>query len=1069
MRASHVMGGELTWEYVNSAYQFTLVFYRDCNGAEVNTVSETIRVWNHPTLNSITLPFIQRIDISPICTPVSNGPPQFACGSGNAAGNGVGAIEKIIYRSAPVQISGTPPSQGWVFTFENFSRSSSITNISNPASYGTTIAAKIYPKSSASEQDNSPQFLQEPYFVACAGTPYQYNMNAIDPDLDSLYIDFGVPYSIFPTGTYNPPINPIPVPFEAGFSATSPTPAQNLNPANIPATINHANGTINFTSFTPGNFVVKALVKSYRRAQLIAEVEREMQLIINTCPSNNNAPLIQAPFPGNSFEQTITVGGLVNFQLKSTDLETLQDGAPQVNLLTASGPMFGTNYIAQTGCKTAPCATLDQQPIITGTQGVTTNFSWQTSCDHLINPIGNGLTSSDFNFVFRVQDNFCTVPKVSYATVSIHLKNTGFTPATTWGCIQHTATGHKLIWHKVADPEQSFAGYEVYSVENGLLASLTNITDTSFIHLGTNPNQHYYIVTKSGCNGKLKAYSDTLEPIYLNLINPNDGKILLNWNRPNPQDLTTPFEIKQNTGSTWEIAGSSTTTSFVDTITVCDSPMTYIIEQAGNGCLSISGGFIDHVSDKITPDIPVIQAISVDTISSKYTLTWDVNKQQDTYGYVIYQLNTAGQLVAIDTVFGRTNTTYAISLDHSQGPYTFSVAAFDSCKTNTAAANYQTSGKATLHKSIQLNVRLQRCETNCQLNWGNYVGWPTDTIRIWMRKNLGPWTLVTSTKATGVVIPIESGSHYIFLAEAINKSGKVSFSNFDTLQVPGALVPSTNYLKYVTVTGEQVYLWHEVDISSGVKKLIVERQRNAEPFEELNTLLIFNSLIGYVDEEVEVDQDNYTYRIRVLDSCGQPSVASNLGKTILLETAVDELSEEVNLNWNTYVGFDGGVVGFELYRSFDGNFSTQPYKTFSATQQSFLDQLTGTAFAGKVCYYIRAIEGSNKYNDPASSNSNQACVVFNPLVYLPNAIVIGGHNPTFKPVVTFEQTNQVYLTIYDRYGQVIFHTANPDEGWSGQLKTSGEFVSPGVYPYELRVLDYNNKEFVTRGHVSVIR
>ena len=497
--------------------------------------------------------------------------------------------------------------------------------------------------------------------------------------------------------------------------------------------------------------------------------------------------------------------------------------------------------------------------------------------------------------------------------------------------------------------------------------------------------------------------------------------------------------------------------------------MTYRILQAGNGCSYISNGFIEYFSDKITPDIPVIQSVSWDTIISKYVITWDINKQTDTYGYVIYKLNTSGQLIPIDTVFGRTNTTYTIGLEPTLGPYTFSVAAFDSCKTANSAANYQTSAKALLHKSIQLSVGLKRCETKCQLTWSNYVGWQPDSIRIWLRTNMGPWINVSTVKGNSTALNILPGNNYQFVVEAFNKLGKTACSNPAELIVPGPLVPKTHYLKYVTVKDEQVYLWHEVDISSGVKKLIVERQQNTEPFEELNTLLIFNNLIGYVDEEVEVDKNNYTYRIRVLDSCGQPSIASNIGKTILLETAVNELSEEVNLTWNTYLGFDGGVIGFELYRSFDGNFPTTPYKTFSATQSSFLDKLTGSGFDGNVCYFIRALEGSNTYNDPASSNSNHACVVFTPLVYLPNALVVGGHNPTFKPVITFEQPNQVQLTIYDRYGQVIFETFDSNEGWSGQLEPSGQLASPGVYPYELRVLDYENREYVTRGHVSVIR
>jgi hypothetical protein len=92
------MGGEITWTCQGGNYVFELVFYRDCNGAEVNTVNETIQVWNHPTITTIDVAFISRIDISPICSPVAGSPPQLACGTGTSGGNGIGAIEKVTYR-----------------------------------------------------------------------------------------------------------------------------------------------------------------------------------------------------------------------------------------------------------------------------------------------------------------------------------------------------------------------------------------------------------------------------------------------------------------------------------------------------------------------------------------------------------------------------------------------------------------------------------------------------------------------------------------------------------------------------------------------------------------------------------------------------------------------------------------------------------------------------------------------------------------------------------------------------------------------------------------------------------
>lgn len=171
------------------------------------------------------------------------------------------------------------------------------------------MAAKIYASPGMSTNcDSSPIFLQEPYFVSCAGTPFQYNMNAVDPDLDSLAIGFGIPYNNFPTGIYQPPTNPIPIPFDPSFSYLSPTPGTFLNALNDPATINASNGQLNFTSLNIGNYVVKVLVKSYRNGLLIGEVEREMQIVVTACTDNNTPPVINAPFAGGSFETTINAG-----------------------------------------------------------------------------------------------------------------------------------------------------------------------------------------------------------------------------------------------------------------------------------------------------------------------------------------------------------------------------------------------------------------------------------------------------------------------------------------------------------------------------------------------------------------------------------------------------------------------------------------------------------------------------------------------------------------------------------------------------------------------------------------
>jgi len=1073
------MGGEITWVNQNGNYIFTLVFYRDCNGADVNTVSETIRVWNHPSVTSITVPFVSRTDISPTCNPVAGSPPQLSCGSGTSGGNGIGAIEKVIYRSAPIALSGTPPAQGWVFTYENFSRSAAITNITNPSSYGTTITAKMYAIPGGTNIDSSPAFLQEPYFVSCAGDSYVYNMNPVDPDLDSISVSLGVPYNNFPSGIYNPPTNPIPVPFDPGFNFSSPTPSAAISPGSVPAQIDLVTGQLTFTSTLSGNYVVKVLVQSFRYGVLIAEVEREMQLVVMACSSVNNKPVITPPFAGNtSFTTTVNAGALVNFDLISTDMEVLQDGSPQQNVLSASGPMFGTGFSSTSGCATAPCATLSPPPLITGVQGSNTNFNWQTSCDHLIGADGYALDMIPYNFVFRIQDDFCDVPQVSYATVTINVLNPGVIEAPNISCIQSDVNGNvTLQWNAVTDPTGSFVSYEVYSNQNGLLATIPSIGTTTWTDPGVSQQNDYYIAVASGCNGNTLRYSDTLSNIYLNVTNPSDGTAVLTWNDPrsNPTAaMGTYYHIlREYPAGTWTLIDSLPygTNFYKDTIDICQAFLNYQIVLPSAPCDFTSNIDGDNFTDMLTPNIPLISSASIDTLTNQLNLTWNENSADDTYGYVVYAYDEGGFLVELDTVWGISNTTYVYSPDITQGPLTYTVAAFDSCFTSTIPPTYQTSAKADVHTTVFLTHELNLCENKITLNWTPYIGWPNDThYVIYGKTGSGSYTIMGQTDATSITIPVITLESYCFFVKAISyDSIYTSFSNRDCLDVVAPTQPAYHYLQNATVQGDHVDLYHLVDAASGVTAISFERINKEGVFEEIARIPVVSNYVSYTDTAVDVQQFSYTYRARIVDSCGSLGAASNTAKTILLNIQKDEVRMLTYLNWNPYDIWDGTVVAYRIYRDTGTGYSNPPLAFLPPTQFSFEDDLSAVGFNGKVCYYVEAIEGDNIYNDNKLSASNAACELFEPIVYIPNAFTPGGINPIFSPLISFFDPSDYDLTIFDRWGQAIFQTNDATVGWDGLIKGTNNLAETGTYLYMVKMHDGEGNEIIRRGFVSLLK
>ncbi|MBI1838342.1 MAG: gliding motility-associated C-terminal domain-containing protein [Flavobacteriia bacterium] len=1082
--ASHVMGGEITWKCVGGNYVFQLIYYRDCNGADVNTVAVNLNVWNHPSLNNINLNFISRQDISPYCNSVPTSPSALACGNGTAGGNGVGAIEKIIYRSNPISIPGTPPADGWIFTYQDFSRSGAITNFTNPSSYGITLTAKMFPISGTSSGciDSSPIFLQEPYFVSCIGTPFQYSSNAIDPDLDSTVVEFGIPLNNFPSGSsYNPPINPIPVPFEPGFSYLSPTPDAAFNSSNIAATLNNNTGQLDFTCFTQGNYNIKLVAKSYRNGILIALVEREMQLIVTACNNQNNAPNIIAPFPGNSFVANVIAGNPINFTLSSTDLEILQDGSPQHNILTTTGPMYGTGYTSTTGCDIAPCATLNSAPSISGIQGVSVDFSWQTTCDHLANQYGVVANIVPYNFVFKIQDDYCQVPKVKYATVTINVINPGVIPEPTIDCIQTDANGNTTItWSEVSNPDNSFVEYQVHSIQNGLLSTITQIDSTSFVDSNTSSENDYFITVLSGCNGNTPRHSDTISSIFLDVVNPVNGTALLNWNDPYPTlqaSMNDYYYIyREYPIGNWVIRDSVLygTHSFIDTIDVCSSQLNYKIILKNNPCDYISNIDGDLFQDLITPDIPEIQAVSIDTLTNAIHISWNQNNKPDTYGYIVYIIDNNGFITELDTVWGIASTNYSYFPDITTGSFTYSVAAFDSCHLASNPLSYQTSAKANPHTSIFLTSNLDYCENIVTLNWSAYLGFNNLAgYEIWTHKQGQPWSLVGST--TNLTYEYQANPQDVdyFVVKAFTFDGHISFSNPKNLLIAAPTQAQFNYIRVGTVDNDQIELKVLIDDQANVKAVALEKF-NLTSFIEIQRKSLTGNSLTFYDEDVQVDRYNYQYRTIVIDSCGNSGLISNTVKPMLLKINTDSTKVINYLHWTPYSEYAGSMLAYNIYRGINNIVDPTPIASVSSAQNYYTDLVeynTDLMQTGQLCYVIEAVESMNQYGFKEYARSNMVKKVENPLIYLPNSFSPDGNefNQEFIPIFTFFDINRFEFTIYDRWEHVVFSSTDYTEGWNGQILNTGRQAETGTYLYRLSVYDGNGHEVVKRGYVNLIR
>ena len=255
---------------------------------------------------------------------------------------------------------------------------------------------------------------------------YKRQIYSWDQPLDDL--TFGQPY--------NPPVNPLALPFQAPYTSNAPLPGGVI--------LDSQSGEISYNSVISGNFVSVIRVDAYKCGQLVASVYREIQAILISCPTLpggviNSPPIVSPPFPlPNQYYASVSAGDLVTFNITATDNDVYLNGALQDLTLEVSGGQFSEDYITPNLCANPPCATFTNisgsPPPISAIQIVEGTFEWQTACSHVATDAGCGITSNTYTFAVKAFDDFCPANAITIATITIEVTAADSLPAIDFDC-----------------------------------------------------------------------------------------------------------------------------------------------------------------------------------------------------------------------------------------------------------------------------------------------------------------------------------------------------------------------------------------------------------------------------------------------------------------------------------------------------------------------------------------------------------------------------------------------------------------------------------------------------------
>jgi hypothetical protein len=300
LKATHAMGAEITYDCLGgNTYEFTLRFYRDCEG--ITPLNSLTLTFNSASCNqnfsrNAILQVGYPIEVSPLC-PLQL--PNSECNGGNLPG-----VQEYLYKAT---VTLPAACRDWKVGFSEGYRNATITTIDKPNS--TYLYVETLLNNVDAPCNSSPDFTNIPTPFVCRNQPYDYNHGALDPEGDSLaYSLADVLKASGSQATY--------LGSYSGINPISSSPAVSIDP-------NNGNLSMNPTQIEID--VMAVVVKEYRNGVLIGQIMRDMQVTVLTC--NNTPPAIQpiTNLTGGSSLGPLSVevcpGTPVNFTLPGLDAD----------------------------------------------------------------------------------------------------------------------------------------------------------------------------------------------------------------------------------------------------------------------------------------------------------------------------------------------------------------------------------------------------------------------------------------------------------------------------------------------------------------------------------------------------------------------------------------------------------------------------------------------------------------------------------------------------------------------------------------------------------------------------
>lgn len=211
----------------------------------------------------------------------------------------------------------------------------------------------------------------------------------------------------------------------------------------------------------------------------------------------------------------------------------------------------------------------------------------------------------------------------------------------------------------------------------------------------------------------------------------------------------------------------------------------------------------------------------------------------------------------------------------------------------------------------------------------------------------------------------------------------------------------------------------------------------------------------YTDESADPSSGSYCYQVTYQNGCGLQSNPSATVCSVFLQAKT-----ATGIDWNADSPFTPETVAsytLEVINDSDGS-----RQEITAGTNTHYDPDPNDPNLQSQKYRIIAVStgGTISYSNYYTFRREARILI--PDAFTPNG---DGMNDSFVPKGIY--VDQFTMSIYSRWGEVVYSTTDKSQGWDGKI--GGQEAAPGQYMYRIDVVDLTGQKTVRTGALLLIR